>query len=221
MNSRPPLASRLRGQGSRPAAGGAWLAFWLLLSLGGCAGSGSVPEDHYYRLATLPVVEPFDRAPLEGVVRVERIDAMGLLRDRAMLFSRADTPQRLQRHHYHHWVDPPPRLVRDQLVRYLRDRNLAGLVATEPMARAADLRLHLVLHDFSRRLHAPDRHTVRVELELVVQTAGDDRPLLLRHYAREVAAANGSPAAAVLAFDQALAEIYGVLVQDLVAPEGR
>ncbi|MFN2339023.1 MAG: ABC-type transport auxiliary lipoprotein family protein [Gammaproteobacteria bacterium] len=192
---------------------------WLALFLSGCAGT--VPDDHFYRLATLPVEQAFERPPLVGVLRVERVEAVGLLRDRALLYSHADRPQQLQRHHYHHWIGPPPVLVRDQLVQYLRDSDIADLVATDPMGRDADLYLHLELRDFSRRLHAGGRAAVRVELGLVAQPADRESPQLVRRYAREVTAANGSPAAAVTAFDQALAEIYGELARDLMQMTGQ
>ena len=194
---------------------GIFLSLWLALFLNGCAGTGSVPEDHFYRLATLSVERPFEQPPLAGVLRVERMEAVGVLRDRALLYSHADTPQQLQRHHYHYWTGAPTALVRDQLVQYLRDSGLAGLVAVDPMGRHADLHLHLELRDFSRRLHSDERATVRVELGLIAQPAGREPPLLVQRYAREVVAANGSPAAAVTAFDVALAEIYGEMVRDL------
>lgn len=209
-----------RGNGGKRCCPGLCLSLCLALFLSGCAGTGTLPEDHFYRLATLSVEQPFESPALAGVLRVERIEAVGLLRDRALLYSHAATPQQLQRHHYHHWVGPPPVLVQDQLVQYLRDRRLAGLVAADPMDRDADLHLQLEIRDFSRRLHTDGRAAVRVELGLIAQPAGRGSPLLVRRYVREVMASNGSPATAVTAFDVALAEIYGELVQDLLQVVG-
>lgn len=209
-----------RGNGGKRCGLGICLSLCLALFLSGCAGTGALPEDHFYRLATLPVEQPFERPLLAGVLRVQRVEAVGLLRDRALLYSHVATPQQLQRHHYHHWVGPPPVLVQDQLVQYLRDSGLAGLVAADPMDRDADLHLQLEVRDFSRRLHANGRAAVRVELGLIAQPAGREPPLLVRRYMREVMASNGSPAAAVTAFDVALAEIYGELVQDLLQVTG-
>ncbi|MCW9059368.1 MAG: ABC-type transport auxiliary lipoprotein family protein [Gammaproteobacteria bacterium] len=208
-----------RENGGKRCCPGICLYLCLVLFLGGCAGTDAVPEDHFYRLATLSVEQPFESPPLAGVLRVERVEAVGLLRDRALLYSHAAAPQQLQRHHYHHWVGPPPVLVQDQLVQYLRDRRLADLVATDSMDRNADLHLRLEVRDFSRRLHV-NGAAVRVELGLIAQPAGREPPLLVRRYMREVMANNGSPAAAVTAFDVALAEIYGELVQDLLQVTG-
>lgn len=189
---------------------------FLVLLLAGCAGSGTVPEEQYYRLATLGVDTSFAQPPVAGILYLERIEAVSLFRDRALLYSAVDRPQQLQRHQYHYWTGSPPLLVRDQLLQYLRDRGVAERVTTEPVGRAPALRLRLELRDFSRHLHGDGQAAVRVELGLVAQPAGGESPLLVRRYVRERMAANGSPAAAVTAFDLALAEIYGELVQDLL-----
>lgn len=217
-----PPGSRLRGNGGHPSRRGSLGAVLsLVLFLAGCAGTGTVPEDRYYRLATLAVEQVFVRPPLAGVLRVERIEAVDLLRDRALLYSEADQPQQLRRHHYHFWAGSPPSLVREQLVQYLRDRGIAGLVAEAPMSQEADLRLHLELRDFSRRLQANGEAAVRVELGLVAQPPGRVPPVLVRRYVSEMAAPAGSPVAAVTAFDMALAEIYEMLVQDLLRVTGQ
>ena len=195
---------------------GMFRLLFLALLLAGCAGTGTVPEERYYRLATLDVGAPFEQPPLAGVLYVERIEAVSLFRDRALLYGAADRPQQLQRHHYHYWAGSPPLLVRDQLVQYLRDRGLAERVTTEPMGRTPVLRLRLELRDFSRRLHGNGQAAVRVELGLAVHPANGAPPLLVRRYVREQVAANGSPAAAVTAFDRALAEVYGEMVEDLL-----
>lgn len=188
----------------------------LVLFLAGCAGTATVPEDHFYRLSTLPAGQSFTSPPLAGVLRVERIEAVGLLRDRAMLYSDAGTPQQLRRHHYHFWTGSPPVLVRDQLVQYLRDRGIASLVVADHLRQEPDVHLRLELRDFSRRLQGNGAATARVELGVMAHTADRAPPLLVRRYAREVAAANGSPGAAAAAFDAALAEIYVELVQELL-----
>lgn len=214
--------SRLHGSDGHPCTGsGLGAVLSLVLLLAGCAGTGTVPEDHYYRLATLTVEQAFTRPPLGGVLRVERIEAVDLLRDRALLYSEADQPQQLHRHHYHFWTGSPPVLVREQLVQYLRDRGIAGLVAEAPMTQDADLRLHLELRDFSRRLHANGDAAVRVELGLVAQPPGRVPPVLVQRYVSEMAARTGSPVAAAAAFDMALAEIYETLVQDLLRVTGQ
>ena len=188
----------------------------LVLLVSGCAGTADLPEDHYYRLATLPVEHSFVRPPLPGTLGVERIDTVDLLRDRALLYGEQEFPQRLKRHHYHFWAGSPPVLVRDQLVQYLRDRGVAGLVAEAAMTHDADLSLHLELRDFSRRLHADGEAAVRVELVVLAKPPGRQPPLLVRRYVTEMAAHNGSPAAAVEAFDRALGGIYDEIVGDLM-----
>ena len=195
----------------------ACLAILLVLAclLAGCAATVSVPEDHYYRLSTLSAGSSSGQPPLAGVLRVERVEAVALLRDRALLYSNAASPQLLQRHHYHFWVGSPPVLVRDQLVQYLRDSGIATLVAADHLRQETDIHLRLELRDFSRRLQDDGTATVVVALGVVAHPAGRASTLLVQRYEREVMAANGGPAAAVAAFDVALAEIYAELLQDL------
>jgi ABC-type uncharacterized transport system auxiliary subunit len=164
----------------------------------------------------LPVETRYTSPPIAGVVEVQRVDAFGLLRDRALLYSSTASPQELQRHHYHFWVDAPTELIRDQLVQYLRDAHMARLVTTDHLDQDADLRLQLELRDFSRLLHTGGRAGVRVELGVMVNPKGRGAPWLVKRYAREVTAADASPAAAVTAFDQALAQIYPELLADLL-----
>lgn len=180
-------------------------------------GPGAVPEDHFYRLGTLTAESRYEEPPFEGVLAVERVDAFGLLRDRALLYSEADTPQDLQRHHYHFWIDAPNDLVRDQLVQYLRSADVARQVAGEYIEEEGDLRLKLALRDFSRRLGGDGTVTVQVELDVVLNPKGRGAPLLVKRYRSGMRATNTGVAASVTAFDQALSTVYGELVKDVVA----
>ena len=40
---------------------------------------------------------------------------------RPIVYVRADEPGVLRQHHYHLWSDPPPTMLRDALVDYLRE----------------------------------------------------------------------------------------------------
>ncbi len=192
-----------------------WVGLLVVL-LSGCAGSGQVPEEHFYRLGTLTMTAPYSQPPIAGVLEVERMDAFGLLRDRALLYSAAATPQELQRHHYHFWVDAPTELIRDQLVQYLRDAHVAKLVTADHIDQDGDIRLRLELRDFSRRLQPGGKASVRVELGVIANPKGKGMPLLVKRYAHEAAAHDGSPSASVAAFDQALAQIYAEMLVDLL-----
>lgn len=193
---------------------GAW--WGLVLLLAGCAATAPVPEDHFYRLGVLEAEGRFDVSPIDGVLAVQRIDAFGLLRDRALLYSEAATPQDLQRHHYHFWIDAPNDLIRDQLVQYLRDVGVARLVAAEHIELDGDVRLQLQLRDFSRRLQKGGTVSVRVELGAVLNPGKRGEPLLVNRYVREVQAANRSIAASVAAYDTALTQIYDDLTSDIL-----
>lgn len=188
----------------------------MILLLQACAGTGSVPEDHFYRLQPLTVTQPFANPPLTGVLKVERMDASGVLRDRAILFSKAESPQQLQRHHYHFWLDAPTELVRMQLVQYLRDRRVAQLVAAEYIDEPGDLRLHLELRDFSRQLQPGGEVRVHIALGAVIKGRNTRTPLLVKQYRTQVTAADSHMVASIQAFEQGLEALYQELVDDLV-----
>lgn len=188
----------------------------LALLLGACASSGPVPEDQFYRLGALAAEQSYASPPIAGVLKVERMDAYGIFRERAVLFSYADTPEAVKRHHYHHWVDAPPTLLRDQLVAYLRAAGVATTVAGGVVEMSGDVRLRLELKDFTRVLKTGGAVQVRVALDLVVMARGQAAPSLIRSYAEQMAAADATMPASVRAFDAVLAKLYARLLDDLV-----
>ena len=98
-------------------------AFTLLLSA--CFGGGeSVPQDQFYRLSDVS----YDGDRLKQMVNVLAVSSLEsdvLHRERAILYSQADEPLKLQRYHYHHWTNVPSKLIQDHLVDYLRSSGMA------------------------------------------------------------------------------------------------
>jgi ABC-type uncharacterized transport system auxiliary subunit len=197
----------------RPAQ---YLASLLLpLLLGACAGGAPpAPDDHYYRL--LPSQPPARAAtpPIAGTLKVEPVKAYGIYRERALLYARQTHPEGLQQHRYHYWIDTPTRLIRDQLVDYLRASGVAHRVAGAQIAQHGDVRLKLTLKQFERVIGADRGTSVRVALDAVI-TDSRGHPLKITGYARELAAADASIPASVNALNLALRQIYGELLGDL------
>ena len=79
----------------------------LLLS---CSFSGgSIPADHFYRLAAA------ESLPVKSIIDVKPIQADGLYNERALLFVEADRPLELQRYSYHFWAQPPAKMLQHYL----------------------------------------------------------------------------------------------------------
>jgi ABC-type uncharacterized transport system auxiliary subunit len=157
----------------------------IALLVGACGTSDTLPEDRFYRLASL-TTGSLERRLLDGPLLVESISTYDVYRDRAMAFSPPDEPGSLQHHHYHFWVAPPPELVHEQLVDYLRQSGIATEVAANRSGRIRPAaRLASRLTRFERVLHADGGVEVAVALEFTLRwhQAGRRR-VLPRHRAR-------------------------------------
>jgi ABC-type uncharacterized transport system auxiliary subunit len=186
----------------------------LLLLLSACAGAPPVPEDHYYRLIVSEQPSPNPNPATTGVLKVAPIKAYGIYRERALLYALETHPEGLQQHRYHYWIDTPMRLIRDQLVSFLRTGGAAGQVAGSQVTLSGDLRLKLTLKQFERVVSADGSSRVRVALDGVVAT-DDGQTMKLVSYYRERAVEENSIPASVTAFSQALNDIYFDVLKDL------
>ncbi|MCP4431544.1 MAG: hypothetical protein GY806_11240, partial [Gammaproteobacteria bacterium] len=96
------------------------IASLAIALLAGCVSSAPVPQNNFYRLTELQPAKAKQNNQLPGVLLVERVKAVGILRERPLLYSFEKSPEAVKQHHYHHWVDAPTSLIREQLSTYLR-----------------------------------------------------------------------------------------------------
>lgn len=191
-------------------------ALLLLPLLAACATSAPIPEDQFYRLITPANPTRLATPAIAGTLKVEPVKAFGIYRERAILYTRSDAPTGLRQHHYNHWIDTPTRLIRDQLVDYLRESGIAGTVAGSQIGLSGETRLHLELKNFERVIRPAGEIAVKVRLDAVI-TDGSNHPLKIASYLQEPLADGVSMAASIDAFNQALGEIYAQLLTDLLA----
>ena len=191
----------------------AWPAALLLLLLGsGCALAPPPPPDTFYRLeVAAPAVLP--RPLLPGVVEVKRFDAEGLTGDRALLYSYRDRPDQVLRYSYHFWVDAPPTLFQDQLLRVLRQAGAVDTVVTSGIDLSPDYVIEGRLRRFEELAGASP--AVVVEADIAVVRVRGDALLMLHSYRVEKPAASEQPADAVRAFQAAVGELAGRFLDDL------
>jgi len=176
--------------------------------LAGCFGSAPpVPREHYYRLLVPTPVQSSVEIPLPGVVTVELLQADGLLRERALLYSESGQSYELQQHNYHFWNDAPPRMLQDQMVAYLRRSGVAGLVVTPDTRVRSDYRVSGKARRLERQLGGgPPR--VFVEIELALLRVSDETLLVVESYTAEEPAADDSVEAAIVALNRATARVF-------------
>jgi ABC-type uncharacterized transport system auxiliary subunit len=176
--------------------------------LAGCLGTAPpVPRDHYYRLLVSSPVDMSGEGRIANVIRVEPLQADGLLRERPLLYSKSGGSHEVQQHNYHYWTDAPPHMMQNQLVTYLRKSNIARSVVTPDMRVRAD---HQVIGKVKRleRLLGGGPPRVFVELELALVRLSDNALLLVDNFAEEEPEAGNSVGSAIIALNKATGRVF-------------
>jgi ABC-type uncharacterized transport system auxiliary subunit len=186
----------------------------LSLLITACASTPPVPNDHYYRLSAIAPPQTIATPAISGVLKIEPIKSYGIYRERALLYTQTDHPEQLQQYRYHYWIDTPSRLIRDQLVEFLRASGIAEGVAGSQLPVSGDLRLKLALKAFERVINPTGPDRVRVALDALL-TNTEGQPLRIVSYQREAELDHASIAASVIAINHVLNQIYLELLNDL------
>ncbi|MFZ5619938.1 MAG: ABC-type transport auxiliary lipoprotein family protein [Pseudomonadota bacterium] len=177
-------------------------------ALTGCGGSVRVPEDSFYRL-DIPAPAAAQAAPaIDGTLRVEVDAAAPVYRDRSLLYSTADAPARLQRYHYHHWIDAPPRLLEQRLADYLRAAGVASQVVARDDRLDGRYRLRLQLRRFEHQ-RGRDGGRVSLAVELLLSDGAGGGLLLRERIRAERPVAGDAFPAVIEAYRQCVADAFG------------
>jgi len=189
----------------------------LTLALSGCFGSSPpLPDDHYYRLPIAAPTQRFEAPPVPGVIMVERPRATAVHATRSLAYSEDEQGLRLEHYHYHHWTDPPPQLLQQALVDFLRAANVAPTVTSDAGRLELDYRISAVVRRFERQ-KTSDGWKVAVTLELRADAAAGDRPLLLNEYAALVPVKSDDMEGTVRAFSAASGDVFTRFLADLAS----
>ncbi len=185
----------------------------VIALLAGCVSSAPVPQNNFYRLTELQPAKIKQDSQLPGVLLVERVKAVGILRERPLLYSFEKSPEAVKQHHYHHWVDAPTSLIREQLSTYLRRGNLVADIVTETRNQQPDYRLRTELKQFERRLldNGDVEILVALRIEAVSRDSSQSKNYLIkrRHQGNSVLAS-------VREMNDALGEIYTAMVENII-----
>ena len=184
-----------------------------ILVLAACAKAPPVTPDSFYRLPE-PTAAGMPAVSLShGIILVRPLLSDGLRSERPILFSDDPAGLTLRQHHYYFWVDTPQRMVQRQLIAYLRARRAAPMVVGDSEVSADQvISGHIRRFEYSRD---GERRTVHLGLELRLDAAGSERPLLLRDYQVDLTVAGTGMDALVMAFEQGLARIFKGFVEDV------
>lgn len=180
-------------------------------------GSQPVPDVAYYVLPPARDVVPREAPAFSTPVLVDVFLADGLHSEQAILYS-TKPGSNIKAYHYQLWNDPPARLVQRRLIKRLRDANVSPLVSDRLASGLAVLHVSGIVNHFERVNVATDggeSWAASVEVEIRVDTADDQLPLLLKTYAAQAPADTDTMQGTVRAFTAALDQVLAEFADDL------
>jgi cholesterol transport system auxiliary component len=142
------------------------LVLGLALSLSGCFGSAPpVPKEQYFRLIASAEPAAVEK-PIDGVVEIPLFQAEGVMGERPLLFTN-DNGVKLEQRNYAYWTDPPPAMLRDQLVAYLRAAKAADDVVPSELRVNAQYRVEGRIKRLEQLDGAKNGGSIALELALI------------------------------------------------------
>lgn len=191
---------------------GLFLAAALLTA---CATAPLPPKEVFYRFD--PVTDiPTGPRVIDGNLRLEPIRAQGILSERAILFSQADSPNRLEQYRYHHWEKPPAQLITEALLETLQASGLASQVVPADVRSRADFSIDGELLRLERIL-AKKQDAVTVELLLRLKRYSSRELVLQKRYAETIEVSDDNLPDVITAMSAARQAIFMRFLQDVRA----
>jgi ABC-type uncharacterized transport system auxiliary subunit len=189
-------------------------ALALALSLSACFGAAPpVPNEQYFRLTTTAEPQPLAN-PLPGIIEVAPLLSDGVLGERPLLFTSNDG-QKLEQRNYAYWTDPPPAMLRDQLVTYLTKAGIAERVVPSELRIASQYRLQGRILRLEQLAPAGGGNGGVIALELSLIEKSNDAILASGRYEVVQEATGANIDDAVKALNNGLNEILAAFVADL------
>lgn len=182
----------------------------LLLMLSACT-QPALPEDHFYRLGAAP--GEGESGALTGVIEVSRFIAGGLAGRRPIVYRGGGDARELRSYHYHFWSEPPPIMLQNTLVAYLRATMRGAQLVTPDMRVEPDYIISGKIRRFEQVRGSAGK--IDLALELAVKRTRDDKMILLKPYAVTVGTSNATVGEAVQRINQGLNAIYAKFLSEI------
>lgn len=184
------------------------------LLLAGCFGAAPpVPKEQYFRLVAAAPAEQ-GSGQLKGGVEIVPFTGEGVMTERPLLFT-ADGGRKLEQRNYAYWTDSPPQMLRDLLVAYLRQANVADNVAPSELRVESAYSVRGTIKRLEQLTGSANGAVISLELSLIEKSG--DRLVLSRTYTSEKPTSGESIDAAVAALNDGLDEIFAAFAADLAA----
>lgn len=165
-----------------------------------------VPKDNFYRLHIGSPKQVYDKPLLSGTIEVQRFSADGLLANRPIVYADSQRPHLLNEYHYHFWSEPPPVMIRDQLVDYLRAAKTSKQIVTPELRVNSAVTISGKIKRFEH-IRGNGAHAA-VELELAARNKKSGDLLYLGTYGVKTPVGGGDVASAVESINRSVREIF-------------
>ncbi len=185
----------------------------MLLFAIGCSAKAPL-QDQFYRLEPVVKIEPKNQVLTTGTILVTQLSARGFAGGTRIVFRDNRDQLQVQRYRYRLWAQPPVTMIQDAIVQALRAKHVAEYVITPAERANASWILSGTLF---RIEYLREANQVNIELELGLINAQNRKTIFQRRYSQIQTVDGASMAHVVAAFNDALAQMIGVSVNDLTA----
>ena len=165
-----------------------------------------VPKDNYYRLHIGSPKQIYQKPIFSGSVEIQRFSADGLLANRHIAYASLQRPHLLNEYHYHFWSEPPPVMIRDQMVDFLRAAKASKRVVTPELRISAKYIISGKIKRFEH-IRGSEEHAA-VELELAARNRKSGDLLYLGTYGVKIPITGSDVATAVESINRGVREIF-------------
>ncbi|MEX2450765.1 MAG: ABC-type transport auxiliary lipoprotein family protein [Rhodospirillales bacterium] len=175
----------------------------------------TVPKDNYYRLQTSAPKHVYEKPLFSGTVEVQRFHADGLMANRSIAYAEAEAPNTLNEYNYHFWTEPPPVMLRDKMIDYMRAAKVAVKIVPPELRISSDYIVSGKIKRFEH-IRGAGEHAA-VELELAARNNKNGELLYLGTYGVKTPVEGSNVAAAVTAINHSVEEIYARFLEHIAA----
>jgi ABC-type uncharacterized transport system auxiliary subunit len=190
------------------------LTLVFAVSFTSCLTTQTIPTENFYRLSLTGNVETIGKSLLKSVIAVKRFGAEALYHERAMIYSKIETPLEMRQYYYHRWSDVPPTLLQNQLIEYLQKANLAQFIVPYGVGAPPDY----VISGFIKRFdHIVEKNQSRVlvVLSLKLENAETGKILLVKDYDKTAYSPEPNVRFAAERFGEAVTDIFNEFTKDI------
>lgn len=190
------------------------MIFSVFIATTSCLGQFSAPQNHYYRLPPLDMASKKTKESSIVTIAVAKPHAEGMYQNRSIVFSFADQNLELHRYHYQHWIKAPAYIIQDSLVEYLRYLDISRNVHRYQPGKSVEIKINVNIVQFEQ-LISEGNNSALVALEFVIDSDGWPTSSINKIFKSEVQAKGTSLYDTIVAFGQALNNIYSEFSQEL------